>query len=381
MYLHDDKYFTKAELKQRAKDNGFTALDPIEKFLWDCEIASLLQSYDENIILKGGAAVQMHLPLNLQRASVDIDLIMNITQEQFETVLDSITHDEKYDYKIHRPKNPQENIPLKTYFIKTPSILESTRENNEIKIDALYEECNLPLCVLTDVETFALTLKKIKTYKKTTLIGDKLLTLGENSVGVIDQSSYPKQVYDVYNLLTSINLDKKALKEIIQTVDVLSEKEIKYREYKGTILSVLEDILICLNTHSQIDTSKYNGKMRGHIHGFQSLYLSSEQRKVRQYDWSIRFNHIRFLSEILLKYYRGDMSVSECVDVYNRATILQEQLKYLQGDAIKGTITRILKHCERVPYFKELKAKPILRVYWDVVTPDKLEALVKDLNL
>jgi hypothetical protein len=57
-------------LKKNAEKNQFTDLRPVEKFLWDCEITSLLQRKNRKIILKGGAEAQLHLPRKLQRASI-----------------------------------------------------------------------------------------------------------------------------------------------------------------------------------------------------------------------------------------------------------------------------------------------------------------------
>jgi len=123
-YINNPKYFTNSEIKKNAEKNQFTDLRPVEKFLWDCEIASLLQRKNKKIILKGGTAAQLHLPLELQRASIDIDLVSPLSMNDFEHILDEVTQQENYTYSIYTPKNPEEHIPLKTYLFETPNLLE-----------------------------------------------------------------------------------------------------------------------------------------------------------------------------------------------------------------------------------------------------------------
>ena len=381
LYVNDEKYFTKNELEKRAKENGFTAMDPVEKFLWDCEIASLLQSFNDHIILKGGAAVQMHLPLNLQRASVDIDLVMDINEKEFEKVLDRIVENEVYSYDVYEPKNPNENIPLKTYFFKVPSVLYPDDGPIDIKIDAIFDSCKVPLSILTDVKTFAIDVKKIKTYKNTALIGDKLLTLGENTIGITDQSNYPKQLYDVYNLINIVEINEKIINEIISSIESVSNKEIKYRNYDGGIKDIINDVIICLKMHSEVDLSQYIGDMKKHLHGFQSMYLSSEQRNVKFYDWSKRFNQVRFLAEILLNLFEDEISATEAVKCYNKAINFHGKALSLEGQDIRNTIQHILNHADRLPYYKELRVKPIHRVFWEIATPEKIDAIIDECNL
>jgi ribosomal protein L37E len=60
--IHDPEYFTESSLKIRAEKYGFSNLFPLEFFVWDMEIAAQIQGVSDTIILKGGAATQLHLP-------------------------------------------------------------------------------------------------------------------------------------------------------------------------------------------------------------------------------------------------------------------------------------------------------------------------------
>ncbi|MGF3523055.1 MAG: hypothetical protein ACQXXJ_08185 [Candidatus Bathyarchaeia archaeon] len=80
-FIHDEAYFSEASIRERAERYGFSDPLPVELFLWDCEIAAQLQSVSEKFVLKGGAAVQLHLPVEMQRGSVDVDIICPYTKK------------------------------------------------------------------------------------------------------------------------------------------------------------------------------------------------------------------------------------------------------------------------------------------------------------
>lgn len=374
-YINNPKYFTKSELKKNAEKNQFTDLRPVEKFLWDCEIASLLQRKNEKIILKGGVAVQLYLPLELQRASIDIDLVSPLSETDFEHILDEVAKQGGYAYSVYTPKNPEENIPLKTYIFEIPNLLEDEGTPTSIKIDVLYDYDELPLETVRNVETFALEIDELTIYKKTTLIGDKILTLAENTVGVKDLSSYPKQIYDVYQLLINTAITEESLNEIIHSFILLSKKEKKYRKYDGEIKNILEDIINSLSTHSSMDTSKYDGDMKKHIESFQAYYLSSSQRKARLYDWSYRFNTIKYLVNIILEILNKKITTIEGVIKYNKALKIEKKLSQTRGDDLRKTITTLLGFADYLPYYKELRGKPVNRVFWEVVTINNVEII------
>ena len=72
--IHAAKYFTKDEILRRAKYYEYPNPLAVEIFLWDCELTAQLQVLCNKMVLKGGAAAQLHLPLEKQRGSVDVDL-------------------------------------------------------------------------------------------------------------------------------------------------------------------------------------------------------------------------------------------------------------------------------------------------------------------
>jgi len=240
----------------------------------------------------------------------------------------------------------------------------------------LYDYDELPLETVRKVETFALEIEELTTYKKTTLIGDKMLTLAETTVGVKDLSSYPKQIYDVYQLLMNTAINEESLNEIIHSIILLSEKEKNYRKYDGKIKNILEDIIDSLSAHSYLDTSRYNRDMKKHIESFQTYYLSSTQRKAKLYDWSYRFNIVKYLTKIIFEIVNNKITSTEGVKKYNKALDIEKKLTQTRGDNLKKTITTLLSFSEHyLPYYKELRGKPVNRVFWEVVTISNVEKI------
>ncbi len=197
--IHDTACFSMKAIRERAKRYGFSDPLPVELFLWDCEIAAQLQSESEEFILKGGAATQLHLPVEFQRGSVDIDLVCPFNEQQIAEALFRIRErTPDITFERHLPKEPKRKISMVTYIAKMPALIcPPGRTSCEIKIDFLLEDLELPTATLIGVETFAVNVKKLKCYSVSSLLGDKLLTLAKNTIGIEELTDIPKQIYDV----------------------------------------------------------------------------------------------------------------------------------------------------------------------------------------
>ena len=184
--IHNAKYFTQEEILERARKYEFPNPLAVEIFLWDCEIAAQLQDKCVDMVLKGGTAAQLHLPLEKQRGSVDIDLATPLSKVDIAEVVQKISRSLKGNVKfeLHKPKKPTPKLPLVTYFAKAPSKTDLSRKELEIKIDIFLKTPNLPTIVLNNVQTFAVDVERMKCFTVGTLIGDKLLTLAEESIGM-----------------------------------------------------------------------------------------------------------------------------------------------------------------------------------------------------
>lgn len=71
--FHDETAFKRETFLKRMHEYGFKNMGRMELFLWDLELFLQIQKIlGDRIVLKGGAATQFYLPIEVQRTSVDI---------------------------------------------------------------------------------------------------------------------------------------------------------------------------------------------------------------------------------------------------------------------------------------------------------------------
>lgn len=87
LLVHDATSFEKETILKRAEIFGFPNPLAVEMFAWDCEIATQFQVESNDVIVKGGMATQVQLPVEMQRGSIDIDLLASLTKDDIEKIL------------------------------------------------------------------------------------------------------------------------------------------------------------------------------------------------------------------------------------------------------------------------------------------------------
>jgi hypothetical protein len=347
----------------------------VEIFLWDCELAAQFQKVSDEIVLKGGAAAQLHLPLERQRGSVDIDLIAPFRENEMTTLIEKVNESigASVKFSLHKPKKPVPKLPLMTYFARMPSVLDLSREGLEIKIDILLERVDLPTALLKSVRTFALDVKRMKCLTVGALIGDKLLTLAKGSIGMELESDYPKQIYDIDALLECHEVSMQCVSEMIKSIKTLTEFEASLRGIELTPQEALNDTMKTMDYYSLIDTSGGSSDLKKNIEGFQQFFVNKSQRK-RLYEWSSKSLKIRFLTLLLRKRLENEMTESEVAEIFTRSKNIALKLSKISGTTVTETREKLLDLADRrIKYFKEMKGKPLERVFWQIVTPENIE--------
>ena len=175
--IHNKKFFQKEEILRRAAEYEFPNPIAIEYFAWDCELTARLQSISADLILKGGAATQLHLPVQKQRGSKDVDIATSLEVADIQAIVDRC--EEKFNdgvkFVLHTPRNPTPNMPLKTYFAHVPSEVDTNRNELQVKVDFLCKCPTLKNETLDKIQTYAIETSAIKCSTAGTLTGDKLL--------------------------------------------------------------------------------------------------------------------------------------------------------------------------------------------------------------
>lgn len=374
--FHDEKYFNEESVKQRARQYGFNSNLPVELFLWDCEIAAQIQNHSDHLILKGGAAVQLHLPVEMQRGSVDIDMIGPTTEQEIDNLLTKIQLTlPNITFEKHYPKAPIHNIPLITYFGTIPSLISERKQTNiRLKTEFLIEDLNLDYVTLPKAKTFALETKNIRCYSKPTLIGDKLLTLAKNTIGIINDEDVPKQIYDVATLSKIQSLTPKDFSIITDTINTLVPVESRYRKIHSEPQEVLKDVQNSLEQYCLLGTTKGNKQTWNNINKFQQFYVSTTQRKNRD-GWSETTWRLKFITEIISSIFRGE-STKEASAKYLKAVKTSTRLTEIKSEEIREIRIKLLENAK--PYttgFKELKQKSLNRIFWQIINNENVEII------
>jgi hypothetical protein len=379
-WIHAEEYFSEAKVREQAKKYGFADPIQIEFFLWDCEIAAQLQQESENFVLKGGAAAQLHLPVQRQRGSVDVDIVCSFTKEEIAHALSRI-HDRipALEFEKYTPKRAKKEISMVTYLAKMPPLLPSKGGRlREVKIDFLIEELELPVDVVKDVETFALRVKKLKCYSVSSLIGDKILTLAENTVGIVDAADIPKQIYDLSVLSERDNLTIGQFSEVFETIGKLVPLEASYRGLKITVADALSDVERTMTKYGLMDTADADAGVKKNITNFQQFYVSASQ-KWPLYEWCVKALRIRFLSQLLKAVSEKKANAKQAFTEYNLAVQIAQLLTTVKGEQVKTLNKKLMGAADtEIPFFRNLKGKPLDRVFWQVVSRNNLN-IIKEL--
>lgn len=379
MFIHDPSYFKREKLIERTKK--FELPDPValELLLWDYEIVAHFQQLSDSIILKGGAACQLMLPINAQRGSIDLDLVSSLDKSDIEVICAQVEKNLGAKFRLHKPIHPIPKLPLLSYFVEAPtSFPQPKRKNLEIQTEILMQKTSLPVMEITNTQTVALEVERVKCYTNNTLVGDKLLTLAKGSIGIPERRmhEYPKQIYDIDLLLHHKEIkNQEDLRTVLETVETLTKLEAKYREIELEPEEALKDVIRTMKEYAIVDTPSANPEIKKSIENFQQFYVSRQQR-LPSYGWSIRALKIAFVTDVLLQCLERKKSQKGTLETIGNAIKIENAMKELKGERVSDIRKKLLEMItKKIDHFKELKGKPLHRVYWQVATPDNINEI------
>ncbi len=373
--LHNSEAFKFEAITNRANKLRFNNLNRFEIFLWDLEIFSQLQKFlKDNIVLKGGAATVMYIPINYQRTSVDIDMVTIISKEEIESILEKIKislFDSSFNFKLHKPKNLKTLLPLYTYFFEFPSITsENNFSQNEIKLEFIIKNKMPAIYKMNKPELFAI--EKSLEYNILpihVLIADKLTTLGPNTVGVpnMRNDEQPKHIYDIYHLI-KFNIGTIKMDEIWQYYNDFVYQEMEIRGIDSNIQDVLYDVINQLNELSNIENKPDLWQI---ILNFQSLYLKKGINYKKQ-DWAIIGLTLHFFYYLLIH----DLNIGKLKRAFEIENILQfnNYSGIERGNVIKKFKNEFIEKFRKYSKLdvKLLKGKKQTRIFWEIVSPENI---------
>lgn len=398
--INDEKYFSKETIERLKKKFKFTQAVHIEMLLWDFEIFSQLSEiYSNQLILKGGAATQLYLSSDKQRASRDIDFATTLSQEEIEDALDKI----KKKFEAHRQKEEHfewKPVPepkdagiedLHCYDISVPTFFGSTKGKKgttDLKIDTiLYKELPFKKKVLESPIIFDLKLKPFFIITEGSLIGDKILTLSDTTVGILarkeDYEAYLKQVYDLTHLIDKFLHKSDTLKDMLFTLEKLTPIEIKYKHLHTTTKEVISDIIGSIEKRKYFDFDSSNaGKdFRDEITNFQGNYLNKPEN-VPSFIWALRLGKIHFIVSLIDLIINQKITIEIFDNIITRLKKAEDKLTKLKGGEIKNVQNMLIGYFSKDPKIaKQMKNSFPLRIIYGVIQIDNYEDILTKLGV
>ena len=377
--IHDRKYFVPGYIYERQTHFSFTQAIKVETFLWDIEVYGQLQRHlGRQVVLKGGAAAQLFFPPDKQRTSVDIDVIYLGNEESLPIALTSIHEqfgsDELFfKFKKYFPKNPRTRLPLDTYYVAVPSTTEKTPINIKIDFHRM-DQLALQTVEIEKASTFVIPLGfNPLCLSPGSLLGDKLLTLAQGSVGIPPEreDDIPKQLYDLENL--SRIVDPKNFKAVEQALEILFEREQSVRPEKVTIGTALGQMIDLLERYSLLDQQKKEQLALSVIKNFRGNY---EPRPFRSMiDWEIVSKRLQFLVRCILEKIENPLSQLEKVDRLEKTIAFDGEHKTRLQEELRKEFIEILRNQGRPDLAKRLKNAKLERLFWEIMTPSNVEEI------
>jgi hypothetical protein len=371
---------SREELLELSRTAGFTQPQVVELFRWDLELVSQIQRQSKDFVLKGGAATQLYLAVEKQRGSVDVDLLFPPRTEALEQVVRALrerfaSRAPFFQFEEYRPKSPTPNLPMKTYQVGLPSVL---TDGCRIKLDVLLIETEVPFHTMRSSKTFAGTVENVVCSTPGALIGDKLLTLAKGTIGIQKVEDYPKQLYDLEMLAYQRDCGIEELTDAIKAVKILTPIEASFRDRRVEPTDALEDVKKTMTAFSSIDLASGDKQLKKAVNDFQQFYVSESQMGTKQYEWSCRILRMRFLASLIQLHFMDKLSPQEMERILSISKSISSRAKSAKAEEVEETRSRLLK-LSKGPETKEMKWKPLDRVFWHTVTPENIEDLDKSI--
>ncbi|EYE87232.1 hypothetical protein Q428_14445 [Fervidicella metallireducens AeB] len=251
IFLHDSFYFSKHTIRSESNYYGVKK-ESLEVNKWIYEIIGQLQEMlSSNVVIKGGAASQLYLPIEFQRCTADIDFACIIDKEDIVNSLEYLKYKFTkcncfFDYKEYIPKHVKDSfhsIEMSTFLLDLPFIFNKGRKK-DLKIDFVYHSNSQDIsCFMNKCNVLGLTLDYTPIcVPKNILIAEKLLTFASNSIGLEKHriDGYYKNTYDVYNLL-NVETSADFFVDIAENLSKVVDKECKTKRISTLSTQIILD--------------------------------------------------------------------------------------------------------------------------------------------
>lgn len=362
-------------ITRRSAEHGFAQPNTLEALLWDYEIYAQLQARVKGAArLKGGAATQLYVSPDRQRASVDIDVLTSLPKDAIEAQLGEIGRTLEADghyfvFEPYVPLNPSKTPGLHSHTVLVPSALgqmwqlQDGREieGRMIKID-FHEVAGLPpehsrAAVVAGINLQFEALCVSCGY----LIAEKLLTQARNTVGV-PESRYqdlPKHLYDLDGL-TSVATADLSLTEAARWLPEAIEQQGSEWRGRAQLTRVLDDLEASLAGFAVIDYIADRDRFGRAVQRLETLYLPAVCRW-RLHQWATKAARVLALVRVMRRAILNGVELQPDLFRAFEALAARTRTHVEPAGIAQALYSRLPPDLRRI---RQLKGSPPERLFW-----------------
>jgi hypothetical protein len=236
-------HHTQEWLLEQQERHGMT--DPIilEKAVFALTLLDLLARSELDFIFKGGTALLLHLP-EPNRLSIDIDIVCDASQADFEDVLTRLVSESLF-LRWDESVRGEQGLPGRRHY-RFHYLSPVEKRESHVLLDVVTEVNFLEHIVTKPVATSFLDVPEptfVRTPCLESLLGDKMTAFAPRSIGVPLTEQYSqqviKQLFDIAQLF-----DHAENLEIVSIENRNSfQAEAGYRKYPGSHSDYLDDLI------------------------------------------------------------------------------------------------------------------------------------------
>ena len=129
-----------------------------------------------------------------------------------------------------------------------------------------------------------------------------------------------------------------------------------------------------MDKYSLVDMPSGDAEIKQQIESFQQFYVNKNQRK-RKDEWSTKALRIRFLASLTQRLCCGG-SNADVVELITQCRAIEQSFNNIKGDdipKIRKELLALVKEPATIKDFRDLKGKPLPRVFWQVLTPENIK--------
>jgi len=200
-------------------------------------------------VIKGGTALMLHMNSS-KRLSIDIDIIMSVTPEKLDELLDGVASKQGFLRKELQQRNSNSKIDKAHYKFYYNPLYKTNKDEEYVLLDVLFEEVQYKNLVELKIQSSFLPENEspltVKSACLEDITGDKLTAFAPNTTGIpyfkgkeSMSMEIIKQLYDIGNLIDNVT----DIETIKNTFKKFASTELEYREMNNlSEKDVLEDI-------------------------------------------------------------------------------------------------------------------------------------------